>query len=64
MKKDNLYFTIGTFGIVLTAILHICFTILVSENSLQIICVILYPVFIAFLIPAIVKIIKEQKSVE
>lgn len=62
MKKINSWFTIGTVGIVVTAVLHILMTLLISGNALQVTFLILYPVFIIFLAIGFRKILKEQEN--
>lgn len=62
MKKINSWFTIGTVGIVITAVLHILMTLLISGNALQVTFLILYPVFITFLAIGFRKILKEQEN--
>jgi FtsH-binding integral membrane protein len=62
MKKINPYFTIGTVGIIVTALLHIFLTIYIPGTALQITFIILYAVFIAFLAIGFWKILKEQKT--
>lgn len=49
MKKNIPWFTIGTVGIILTAIVHIFVTLFFREKALQEICLIIYLVFIIFL---------------
>jgi hypothetical protein len=62
MKKINPYFTIGTVGIIVTALLHIFMTIYIPGPDLHIAFIILYPVSIAFLAIGFWKILKEQKT--
>lgn len=62
MKKNIPYFTIGTFGIIVTAILQICMTLFVTGNAIQVPFLILYPVFIAFLASGFWKLVKGPKK--
>jgi len=62
MKKINPYFSIGTVGIIITALLHIFMTIYIPGPALHITFIILYPVFITFLLIGFWKILKEQKA--
>jgi hypothetical protein len=60
MKKINPYFTIGTLGTIITAILQIITTLLVSSGNFQIMFYILYPAFIIMLLIGYRKIVKEK----
>lgn len=62
MKKINPYFTIGTVGTIVTALLHIFMTIYIPGPDLHITFIVLYPVFIAFLAIGFWKILKEQNT--
>lgn len=62
MKKINSWFTIGTIGIIITAILHILMTLLIRGNVLQITFLVVYPVFITFLVIGFRKILKEHEN--
>ncbi|MEP7237094.1 MAG: hypothetical protein ABI685_04495 [Ferruginibacter sp.] len=61
MNKINSSLTIGTVGIILTAVLQIIMTLFISGNILDIVFFILYPVFIIFLAVGFWKILKEKK---
>jgi hypothetical protein len=63
MKKINSSFTIGTLGIIFTAILQILTTLFVSSRGLHVVFYILYPVFIIMLVIGFRKIIKEKNLV-
>ena len=62
MNKNIPYFTIGTFGIIVTAMLQICMTLFIIGNAIQVIFLILYVVFIAFLATGFWKLIKDKKK--
>ena len=62
MKKINPYFTIGTIGIIVTALLHIFMTIYIPGPDLHIAFIILYTVFIVLLAIGFGKILKEQNT--
>jgi hypothetical protein len=63
MNKINTSFTIGTIGIILTAILQIITTLFHAPVALQMVFYILYPVFIIMLIIGYRKIVKEKNMV-
>lgn len=62
MNKINTYFTIGTIGIICTAILQIILTIYISGPVLEKLFFILYPIFIVILAIGFWKIIKEKRT--
>ncbi len=62
MKKKIPYFTIGTFGIIVTALLQISITLFIPAIAVQIIFLVLYPVFIACLTTGFFKLLKDQKK--
>ena len=62
MKKNIPYFTIGTFGIIVTALLQICITLFIPAIAVQVTFLLLYPVFIAFLATGFWKLVKAQKK--
>ncbi|AZI31768.1 hypothetical protein [Kaistella carnis] len=62
MKTFHPFFIIGTFGIILTAIMHIIFALLFEIISAHSIFFTLYPTFIAFLILGTAIIFKKEKE--
>lgn len=62
MKTFHPFFIIGTFGIILTAIMHIIFDLLFEIISAHSIFFTLYPPFIAFLILGTAIIFKKEKE--
>jgi hypothetical protein len=63
MNKINKSLTIGTIGIILTALLQIITTLFNAPVALQVVFYILYPVFIILLIIGYRKIVKEKNLV-
>ena len=61
IKKNIPWFTIGTIGIIVTAIVHIFVTLFFQEKALQVICLIIYLLFIICLAMGFWK-LKEQKN--
>lgn len=61
MNKINSSLTIGTVGIILTAVLQMVLTLFISATFLDILFFILYPLFIIFLAVGFWKILKEKK---
>ncbi|HTN69399.1 MAG TPA: hypothetical protein VLZ33_08040 [Dysgonamonadaceae bacterium] len=64
MKRFNPFFTIGTFGIIITAILHILLALGLPVVTNHTAFIVLYPGFIAFIIIGIALTVKKQKETE
>ncbi|MDD2490404.1 MAG: hypothetical protein PHY26_04060 [Bacilli bacterium] len=62
MKKFHPFFTIGTFGIIITAILHIVLALGLSVVTNHTAFFVIYPSFIAFMIIGIALTMKNQKE--
>lgn len=59
MKKLNPFFVIGTIGMLLTAVLHIVFA-LVLKLSATAVFLSVYPIFMAFLLIGFAQLIKQR----
>jgi len=62
MQKFNTFFTIGTIGMIITAILHIVFA-LVLKISATASFISVYPVFASFLFIGFAQIIQANKKI-
>ncbi|MFD2919850.1 hypothetical protein ACFS6H_09045 [Terrimonas rubra] len=62
MRKFHPFFTIGTVGMMLTAILHIMLSFSFSLTATNKIFGLIYPTFMAFLIIGIGLTVKKQKE--
>lgn len=63
MKKINAYFSIGTAGIMLTALVQIILTLSAADEALQFFTFILYIVFIISMYKGLRIIVKESTVV-
>lgn len=50
MKKINPFFVIGTTGMLLTAVLHICFALVLGLPLVHQVFYVMYPAFLSFLV--------------
>jgi hypothetical protein len=62
MTKFHPFFNIGTVGMILTAILHMFFSLGLSLTSAHATFFVMYPVFLTFLILGVVFTVKKQKA--
>ena len=62
MKKFHPFFSIGTIGIIITAVLHMFLTLGLSLSDVHSIFFILYPSFLSFLILGVAITVKNQKE--
>lgn len=62
MKNFNAFFTIGTVGMIVTAVLHILLALVLNLSSVHSIFFALYPTFTAFLAIGVGQIIKRNPS--
>jgi hypothetical protein len=62
MKNFNAFFTIGIVGMIVTAVLHILFALVLNLSSVHSIFFTLYPTFTAFLAIGAGQIIKRNPS--
>lgn len=62
MTKFHPLFSIGTVGMILTAILHMFLSLGLSLTSVHATFFIMYPVFLSFLILGVVFTVKKQKA--
>jgi hypothetical protein len=62
MRKFHPFFTIGTVGMIVTAVLHMSLTLGLSFSSTNKTFIIMYPTFLAFLVIGMGLTIKKQKE--
>jgi hypothetical protein len=62
MKITNPFFAIGTFGMIITAALHIVFAVIIAKSSVHSAFIVLYPVFMSFLVIGFGQILKSHKT--
>lgn len=62
MKKFHPFFIIGTFGMIITAILHIILALGLSLTNVHNTFFIIYPTFLSFLILGVALTVKNQKE--
>lgn len=63
MKKFHPFYTIGTVGMILVAVLHMFMALGLSITSVHPAFFVLYATFLAFLVLGVGLSVKEQKSV-
>lgn len=64
MKKFHPFFIIGTLGMIVTSVLHMCLALGLSASSAHTSFYVIYPVFIAFLAIGFGLTLKKQKESE
>lgn len=62
MKKLPAFFTIGTVGMILTAVLHITLALIIREPSVHTAFFVMYPTFFSFLMIGTGQMIKASKT--
>ena len=62
MEKLNAFYTIGTVGMIVTAMLHMLFALVLNLSSVHSIFFFLYPTFTAFLAIGAGQIFKSKET--
>lgn len=62
MKKLHPFFSIGTIGMIIIAVLHMFLAMVLSLTNVHNTFFVLYPTFLSFLILGVVLTIKSQKE--
>lgn len=64
MKEFHPFFTIGTLGIIVTALLHIFLALGLSLTSVHVAFFVIYPMYLSFLVIGFGLTLKNQKKPE